>query len=152
MLLVLTHSSEFQSQIWEPDLDAFDNTVPLMVLIIKLTSFAWCVHDGTIKESNLSPTQIQNKINEFPSLLEYLGYVFYFPGFMVGPAFEFQAYRQFTRNQAPFDKMPSRLIPTLKCVGSAFICMFLYMNTFSLFNLEGLVKSQVFASGTWYRG
>lgn len=31
-----------------------------------------------------------------PSILEYLGYIFFFGGFMVGPAFEFMDYRQFT--------------------------------------------------------
>jgi len=31
-----------------------------------------------------------------PSMLEYLGYIFFFAGFMVGPAFEFMDYRRFT--------------------------------------------------------
>jgi lysophospholipid acyltransferase len=31
-----------------------------------------------------------------PSILEYLGYIFFFGGFMVGPAFEFMDYRKFT--------------------------------------------------------
>ena len=31
-----------------------------------------------------------------PSILEYLGYIFFFAGFLVGPAFEFMDYRQFT--------------------------------------------------------
>src|SRR6266542_23832 len=31
-----------------------------------------------------------------PSILEYFGYLFFFSGFMVGPAFEFMDYRQFT--------------------------------------------------------
>jgi lysophospholipid acyltransferase len=31
-----------------------------------------------------------------PSMLEYLGYIFFFGAFMVGPAFEFMDYRRFT--------------------------------------------------------
>ncbi|RKP27299.1 MBOAT, membrane-bound O-acyltransferase family-domain-containing protein, partial [Syncephalis pseudoplumigaleata] len=50
-----------------------------MILVIKLTSFAFNI---------LSKHQMQKRIMEMPSLLEYYGYVFFFGSFLVGPAFE----------------------------------------------------------------
>jgi hypothetical protein len=35
------------SQLMDESTVSFDSTAPLMVMVIKLTSFAWCLHDGT---------------------------------------------------------------------------------------------------------
>jgi lysophospholipid acyltransferase len=41
------------SQLFESSTVSFDSTAPLMVMVIKLTSFAWCLHDGTKDEKVL---------------------------------------------------------------------------------------------------
>ncbi|CUA70341.1 lysophospholipid acyltransferase [Rhizoctonia solani] len=74
-------------------LDDLEITGTQMVLVIKLSTFAWNVHDGRRPNESLDPSQLASRIQEYPSLLEFLGYVFYFPGLLVGPAFEFVSYR-----------------------------------------------------------
>ncbi|CAH1766823.1 14917_t:CDS:2, partial [Entrophospora sp. SA101] len=76
--------------------DQYDTTGPQMVLIIKLTSFAFNVYDGRRPAHELTSYQKLKSVTKMPSILEYLGFVFFFGGFMVGPAFEFMDYRQFT--------------------------------------------------------
>ncbi|KAJ2084076.1 Lysophospholipid acyltransferase [Coemansia sp. RSA 988] len=77
----------------------FDYTGAQMIFVIKATSLAFCIHDGRRCLSSsadviLSPYQRKNAIAKVPDLLEYLGYIFFFPGFAVGPAFELATYRQ----------------------------------------------------------
>ncbi|CAE6405140.1 unnamed protein product [Rhizoctonia solani] len=74
-------------------LDDLEITGTQMVLVIKLSTFAWNVYDGRQPTEDLDPSQLATRIQEYPSLLEFLGYVFYFPGLLVGPAFEFVSYR-----------------------------------------------------------
>ncbi|PIA15801.1 MBOAT-domain-containing protein [Coemansia reversa NRRL 1564] len=76
-----------------------DYTGAQMVFVIKVTSLAFCIHDGRrclsrSAFSALFPYQRKNAIAQVPDLLEYLGYIFFFPGFAVGPAFEMATYRQ----------------------------------------------------------
>ncbi|CAI2174231.1 19062_t:CDS:2 [Funneliformis geosporum] len=46
--------------------------------------------------SELTSYQRSKAIPSIPSILEFLGYIFFFGGFLVGPAFEFMDYRRFT--------------------------------------------------------
>ena len=115
-----------------------------MVLVIKLTSFGWCLFDGTRPDTELSESQKQKKIVDHPSLIEFAGYVFYFGGFLVGPAFEFSDYISFINGAPPFDKLPeNRLSPTLKCVSSALICMAIYAGLSPVCNLNVYISSNV---------
>ncbi|KAL8287422.1 hypothetical protein RQP46_003280 [Phenoliferia psychrophenolica] len=66
-----------------------------MVLVIKLTSFAWSVHDGQLPDAELDPTQRASKIVEVPGLVPFLGYCFFFPSLLAGPAFTFATYQSF---------------------------------------------------------
>ncbi|KAJ1801426.1 Lysophospholipid acyltransferase [Coemansia sp. RSA 2399] len=72
----------------------FDHTGAQMVFVIKVTSLAWCIDDGRQPPAQLSAYQKKNAIVTPPSLLEFLGYVFFFPGLAVGPAFELATYRR----------------------------------------------------------
>ncbi|RHZ49968.1 hypothetical protein Glove_508g65 [Diversispora epigaea] len=83
------------SRQYEDASDKFDSTGPLMVLVIKLTSFAFSVYDGQRPSHELSPDQKLNSIHVMPSILEFLGYVFFLGGFLLGPAFNFMEYQQF---------------------------------------------------------
>jgi lysophospholipid acyltransferase len=80
----------------------FDETSPMMVIVIKLTSFAWSVYDGTQDVSLLSEEQKHARIETMPSLLEFLGYIYFFPGFLVGPALEFTDYQKFIHQSVRF--------------------------------------------------
>jgi lysophospholipid acyltransferase len=87
--------SHFKSAAFEEDNVRFNETTPMMVVVIKLTSFAWSVYDGTQDVALLSEEQKQARVQTMPSCLEFLGYIYFFPGFLVGPALEFIDYQKF---------------------------------------------------------
>ncbi|GFO35676.1 lysophospholipid acyltransferase 2, partial [Plakobranchus ocellatus] len=63
-----------------------DITGPLMIQTQKLTSLAFALHDGRYKDqSRLSADQKQHVVSKLPSMLQYLSFMFYFHGIMVGP-------------------------------------------------------------------
>lgn len=74
--------------------DTVEITGSQMVLTMKLTTFAWNVYDGQRKVADLDASQLATRIVSFPSPLAFLGYVFYFPGILVGPAVEYVYYEQ----------------------------------------------------------
>ncbi|CAG8617313.1 4076_t:CDS:2 [Paraglomus brasilianum] len=88
--------SHIYRQLYRISYDRFDISGPQMILVTKLTSFAFNVYDGQRSIKTLSEYQAKKRIQRFPSILEYLGYVFFFGGFLIGPAFEFADYRDFT--------------------------------------------------------
>ncbi|EWC45084.1 hypothetical protein DRE_06223 [Drechslerella stenobrocha 248] len=71
-----------------------DITGVQMVLVMKLTAFCWNVWDGQFPNSELTPFQQDRAIRQMPSLLDYAGYVLFFPSIMVGPAFDFNEYKK----------------------------------------------------------
>ncbi|EIN10257.1 MBOAT-domain-containing protein [Punctularia strigosozonata HHB-11173 SS5] len=72
--------------------ETFEITGPQMVLVMKLSTFAWNVHDGRRPISDLDKWQQKKRVTAYPSLLAFLGYAFYFPGALVGPYLDFASY------------------------------------------------------------
>ncbi|CCM03379.1 uncharacterized protein FIBRA_05509 [Fibroporia radiculosa] len=72
--------------------ETFEITGPQMVLTMKLTTFAWNVLDGRRPAKDLDKWQTEKRVTTYPSLIGFLGYSLYFPGFLVGPSFEYAAY------------------------------------------------------------
>lgn len=72
--------------------ETFEVTGPQMVLVMKLTTFAWNVYDGRRPAEDLDKWQKEKRVVQYPSLLTFLGYAFYFPGILVGPYLEFVDY------------------------------------------------------------
>ncbi|KAI8810569.1 MBOAT, membrane-bound O-acyltransferase family-domain-containing protein [Cladochytrium replicatum] len=123
------------TQLLYPDVSVrFDHTSPMMVLVIKTTSFAWSVHDGTRRKDRLTQDEKDLAIKSFPGLLEYLGYVFFFPTFLAGPALNFRDYQMFIDSEAPMDRIPSVVIPTIKQLGLGLILSAVYAVFSSRFN------------------
>ncbi|KIL67251.1 hypothetical protein M378DRAFT_74038 [Amanita muscaria Koide BX008] len=88
---------------------------PQMVLTMKLTTFAWNVWDGRRPAEDLDKWQLAKRVTKYPSLLEFLGYAFYFPGILVGPYLDYQEYDDLV-NEVTFKKIERtdkacRLIP-----------------------------------------
>ncbi|KAI9913169.1 hypothetical protein PsorP6_005624 [Peronosclerospora sorghi] len=86
-----------------------DFTGPQMLLVIKLTSFAYNYYDGvvdkTLEERGHALARGEKKvyegrqklaIKELPSLLAFFGYVYSFTTFLAGPAFEIREYLDVT--------------------------------------------------------
>ncbi|KAI0540906.1 membrane-bound O-acyltransferase domain-containing protein 1 [Xylaria digitata] len=72
---------------------AVDITGAQMVMVMKLSAFAWNVFDGTLPEDHLSDHQKDRRIIKLPGLLDYAGYVLFFPSLFAGPAFDYNEYR-----------------------------------------------------------
>ncbi|KAI9762312.1 MAG: hypothetical protein M4579_000460 [Chaenotheca gracillima] len=99
------------------DPSAVDITGAQMVLVMKLTAFCWNVHDGRLPSSELSDAQKERALPQLPSLLDYAGYVLFFPSLFAGPAFDFIEYRNWietTMFELPPGTDPSKRAPTRK--------------------------------------
>ena len=108
---------------------SIDFTAPLMVLIIKLTSYGFCLHDGVRAKAGekLTERQEKYKLEEPASLLEFYGWVLFFPGFFGGPAIEFSDYRKYM-DGTMFKDVPGNRIPhcvgaCVKALAGTFICI-----------------------------
>ena len=55
------------------------------------------------RDKDLYKEQSANQFYELPGLLEFYGYVFFFPSFLAGPSMEFSAYRAYI-NMSMFEK------------------------------------------------
>lgn len=99
------------------DPSVFDITGTQMVLVMKLTAFCWNVQDGRLPESELSDFQKEHAIRTMPSLVDFAGYVFFFPALMAGPAFDYCDYSQYistTMFTLPPGTDPSKAPPARK--------------------------------------
>jgi lysophospholipid acyltransferase len=99
------------------DASLVDITGPQMVLVMKLSAFCWNVHDGRLPQSELSDFQKYAAIKEFPSVLDFAGYVLFFPSLFAGPAFDYVDYRRWietTLFDVPPGTDPSKIPPTRK--------------------------------------
>ena len=77
------------------DPSVVDITGAQMVWVMKLSAFCWNVHDGRITPEYLTDDQKDRSIKDMPGLLDYAGYMLFFPSFMVGPACDYVDYRRF---------------------------------------------------------
>jgi lysophospholipid acyltransferase len=73
-----------------------------MVLIMKLHALAWNYHDGHMKPELLTDSQKERAVYQLPELLDYLGYVFFFPSIFTGPAFDVSLFESRSRASRRF--------------------------------------------------
>ncbi|MCJ1311607.1 lysophospholipid acyltransferase [Agyrium rufum] len=84
---------------------AIDITGAQMVMVMKLTAFCWNVYDGSLPDAELVEFQRERAIRELPSLLDYAGYIFFFPALFAGPSFDYAEYRKYIETTM-FDMKP----------------------------------------------
>lgn len=99
------------------DPGSIDITGAQMVLVMKLTAFCWNVQDGRLPEAELTDFQKEHAVRTMPSILDYTGYVFFFPALMGGPAFDYCDYSDYittTMFTLPPGTDPSKAPPTRK--------------------------------------
>ncbi|KAF6831507.1 Lysophospholipid acyltransferase [Colletotrichum musicola] len=89
-----------------------DVTGAQMVLLMKLSAFCWNVADGQLPEDQLSDFQKERRLVHLPGLLDYAGYVLFFPALLVGPAFDYADYRKWI-DTTMFD-LPAQVDPSKK--------------------------------------
>ncbi|KKF92231.1 Lysophospholipid acyltransferase [Ceratocystis platani] len=87
-----------------------------MVLVMKLNAFCWNVADGLLPDDQLSDFQRDRMLKELPPLIDYAGYVLFFPSLFAGPAFDYSEYRQWidtTMFDVPTTVEPAKRPPVL---------------------------------------
>jgi lysophospholipid acyltransferase len=140
-----------------------DITGAQMVMVMKLTAFCWNVADGRLPESNLSEFQKERAIKQLPSLLDFAGYVLFFPSLFAGPAFDYVDYKNWietTMFELPAGTNPNKMPPTRKkrkiprsgtpatwkaVAGIAWILAFLKLS--GMYNPELVIGDQYMAYG-----
>lgn len=103
------------SHIWRQianDPSSVDVTGAQMVLLMKLSAFCWNIADGSLPEDQLSDFQKDRKLKEIPSVLDFAGYVLFFPALFAGPAFDYADYRRWI-DTSMFD-VPAQVDPSKK--------------------------------------
>ncbi|SPO22271.1 related to ALE1 - broad-specificity lysophospholipid acyltransferase [Ustilago trichophora] len=81
-------------------LSTIEITAMQMVAVMNLTTFAWDCYDGQIRtEAQCDDSQKKSRITKMPSVLEFLGYAFYFPGVLIGPSTRFCDYRAWSTGE-----------------------------------------------------
>lgn len=72
-----------------------------MIVTIKLSSFGFNVVDGLLLASKkLDSRHAEITPAQFPSLVSYFGWCFYFAGFLVGPTCEYMDYARFIESSS----------------------------------------------------
>ena len=82
-----------------------DVTGAQMVLVMKLSAFCWNVYDGTKPESELDEHQKDRALRQLPGLLDFTGFVLFFPSLFAGPAFDYVEYQRWIETSM-FDLPP----------------------------------------------
>ncbi|KAJ7873378.1 MBOAT, membrane-bound O-acyltransferase family-domain-containing protein [Mycena olivaceomarginata] len=100
--------------IFQLSYETLEVTGPQMVLVMKLTTFAWNVHDGRRPAEDLDKWQTTKRVTEFPSLLEFLDIrrtsdsnpraQILLPGILVGPYLDYVDYMDLV-NETMFKKL-----------------------------------------------
>jgi len=105
-----------------------------MLLVVKLWGLAWAYRDGGMKDEDLTPDQIQRKVVNFPSLLEYSSFVFASCGCCVGPFFEFSDYVNWAQMKGVYADAPRGLsagwatfIPAMKKLAEGVLCLAIHL-------------------------
>ncbi|KAI8346158.1 MBOAT, membrane-bound O-acyltransferase family-domain-containing protein [Blakeslea trispora] len=95
-----------------------DYSGALMILTIKLSSFGFNVLDG--KSANQEQVSTHMKITQYPSLVQFYGWILFFAGFLAGPTCEYMDYIRFVESdEAPRDSLK----PALQRLGKSMVFM-----------------------------
>ncbi|KAK4934575.1 Lysophospholipid acyltransferase, partial [Elasticomyces elasticus] len=91
-----------------------DVTGMQMVMLMKLSAFAWNVHDGRLKRDGLSDMQKEKAIYKMPGFLDYTAYVMFFPSLFTGPSFDYNDYKSWVDGSMFDVKEGESVAPTRK--------------------------------------
>mmetsp|Transcript_34143 Transcript_34143/g.32569 ORF Transcript_34143/g.32569 Transcript_34143/m.32569 type:complete len:522 (+) Transcript_34143:207-1772(+) len=123
----------------------FDFTGTQMVLTMKLTSFAYNLHDGTADHEKVFSTKHEDKkkikmygdrkkfaITALPNPIEFFGYIYCFTCLLAGPAFEYNDYVKsidgsiFIKDDDKDKKAtppPSSVLPAIQRLITGVVCL-----------------------------
>ena len=104
-----------------------DVTGPLMILVEKLSSLGYSLHDAKFPQI-IEPGSKQKEyvlrktlaVADTPSVLEYFGHVFFFPAFLAGPLHFYSQYKDFIEGKTP---TKGSFVAAILNFFLAFVCM-----------------------------
>ncbi|KAJ1565723.1 lysophospholipid acyltransferase, partial [Nowakowskiella sp. JEL0078] len=128
-----------------------DNSGPFMILCIKLGLYVWSIHDGNVPVADLPQEFLDVSLKDVPPLVDFLGYCFFFAGWMIGPAFEYADYSRFIQQKAPFNNIRGRSFATLKNLVVGILCFSLFLTYGKKLAHDIAAKPEFIENPFWYR-
>ncbi|XP_062222458.1 lysophospholipid acyltransferase 1-like [Phragmites australis] len=148
--LIACHVYYMSGDAWKEG--GIDATGALMVLTLKVISCAINYSDGLLKEEGLRDAQKKYRLTKLPSLVEYFGYCLCCGSHFAGPVYEMKDYLEWTERKGIWaSPTPSPLLPTLRALVQAGICMGLYLYLSPKFPLSQFSEPLYYEWGFWHR-
>ncbi|XP_062540622.1 lysophospholipid acyltransferase 6 isoform X1 [Armigeres subalbatus] len=151
---------------------SLDITGPLMIITQKVTSLAFCIHDGFTRDmKDLSRSQQEHAIKKLPSALEFFSYTLHFQGLMAGPLVFYKDYIDFIEgyhilkqtavSKAKYDiekeivHEPSPVKAVVKKVIASLVCALIFVKFATIYPIkamkdDGFMATSGFFSSFWY--
>lgn len=122
-----------------------DLTVVLMQQLIRVTYFAWAVHDMRLPAEQLPESSRGRVLKELPSLLDFLAYNFNFLG-MLCPSPDFFDYTEFIAETGNYAHVPLKLQSHLLVALKALVCVvFHVLCSQLLYSPSDMISDQLMA-------
>ncbi|KAM3225953.1 hypothetical protein ACQJBY_055074 [Aegilops geniculata] len=149
--LIACHVYYMSGDAWKEG--GIDATGALMVLTLKVISCSMNYSDGLLKEEEgLRDAQKKYRLAKLPSLVEYFGYCLCCGSHFAGPVYEMKDYLEWTERKGIWaSSTPSPLLPTLRALVQAGICMGLYLYLSPMFPLSRFSEPLYYEWGFWHR-
>ncbi|XP_068616661.1 lysophospholipid acyltransferase 5 [Brachionichthys hirsutus] len=128
-------------------------TMPHCVLTLKLIGLSFDFYDGGKEPSQLSDEQKKAALPSVPSLIEVLGYSYFYGGFLVGPQFTLRNYQRLVAGELTDcpGHPPNSVVPALQRFSLGLLSLAIYA-TFSPYYQDGYFLTDEYdAQPFWYR-
>ncbi|XP_037945541.1 lysophospholipid acyltransferase 1 [Teleopsis dalmanni] len=159
-------------QIYDYGSYSLDITGPLMIITQKVTSLAFSIHDGFVRQNkDLTKAQQYHAVYKLPTTLEYFSYVLHFQGLMAGPLVFYKDYIEFVegynllkrpptnanldnrRSEYVLEPSPTKTV-VKKVIGSM-VCAFIFMKFVKMYPVKNMkdddfVEHTSIAYKFWY--
>lgn len=144
VVLVLAYTHISACQIYRMITDylgwSVDFTGPQMILVLKLTAFAWNYSDGgrltkINTENRVGKRQAEYAVEKLPSFLMFSSYCLYFGSILTGPFFEYEDFRRFLFQENQGGPVPGKRVSSLVLKSFLFVGLFLLEGRFSMFSI-----------------
>lgn len=159
-------------QIYDYGSYSLDITGPLMIITQKVTSLAFSIHDGFVRQhKDLTKAQQYHAIYKVPSALEYFSYVLHFQGLLAGPLVFYKDYIEFVEGynllkrpstngnldngKSELVLEPSPVKAVIKKVIGSMVCAFIFMKFVKMYPVKNMkeddfVNTSSMAYKFWY--
>ncbi|XP_068179651.1 lysophospholipid acyltransferase 5 [Antennarius striatus] len=128
-------------------------TMPHCVLTLKLIGLSFDFYDGGKEPSQLSEEQKKAALTSVPSLIEVLGFSYFYGGFLVGPQFTLRNYQRLVAGELTDcpGQPPNSVLPALQRFSLGFLSLAIYA-IFSPHYQDGYMLTDEYdAQPFWYR-